>query len=178
LNQRAVLATFTLVAALSGCRSEGVSTGTAPVETGARGDATASAQPAHEASGPLPVDITGGEYPLRGEILIPAGRGPFPAVVYNHGSEREPSLRWMGETARWLQAQGYVALFPYRRGTIGSEGPYWEAEVEGAPEAERDRAMVSAFERELADVMTAVEWLDQPLAKAPRIQERICVSLY
>jgi dienelactone hydrolase len=36
---------------------------------------------------------------LRAFIFRPTGPGPFPALVYNHGSERDPSLDFMGELA-------------------------------------------------------------------------------
>ena len=64
------------------------------------------------------VRIDGGAQVLGGDLLVPAGGGPFPAIVYNHGSEPNPSLRC-------FQEHGFVVLVPYRRGTSRSEGPYW-----------------------------------------------------
>jgi carboxymethylenebutenolidase len=117
----------------------------------------------------LEVVISGGEYALRAELLIPHGKGPFPAIVYNHGSERDPSLRWMGATGRWFQENGFVALFPYRRGCNGSEGPYWSDEVESYPYEERARATVQALEAQSEDVLTAVDWL----ARRPEVDPKL-----
>ena len=42
---------------------------------------------------PAPGSITTNE--LRGFLYVPPGRGPFPAVLWNHGSERLPG--WQPE---------------------------------------------------------------------------------
>ncbi len=119
------------------------------------------------------LNISGGPFPLSADLLVPTGGGPFPAVIYNHGSEREPSLRWLGGTARWLRARGFVALFPYRRGRPGSGGEFWKVGVYALPPAQQPAAMVSAFESELEDVQAAVRWL----AKRPEVDpHRIAVA--
>src|SRR5690242_18299940 len=79
------------------------------------------------------VSIGGGPYALQGDLLFPEGAGPFPAVVYNHGSEEDPSLQRMHRTATWFIDNGFAVLFPYRRGTGGSEGPHWKDVAERFP---------------------------------------------
>jgi carboxymethylenebutenolidase len=144
-----------LVAAAAGCRRE------------------AAAKPAPTFASRSEVAIPSGPYTLRGDLLIPDGRGPHPAIVYNHGSERDPSLRWMGDTAQWFQEQGFVVLVPYRRGCNGSGGPYWKEAVDARAGGERDRAIVDALELQADDAMAAVAWL----ARRPEVDPaRIAVA--
>lgn len=120
------------------------------------------------------VRILSGGLTLRGWLLKPAGTGPFPSLVYNHGSEREPSLTWMGATADYFQAHGYVALFPFRRGSGGSEGPHWLESVRNSP-GPPGRALIEALEAENADVVAAVDWLQrQPFVDGKRVAVAGC----
>lgn len=126
-----------------------------------------------EAAAPSAVAIPGGPYALRGDLFTPAGRGPFPAIVYNHGSERDPSLDFLGTTGRWFQQHGFVVLFVYRRGAGGSDGPYWQDTVERLPTAAQAQATVDALEAETEDVMIAGRWL----ASRPEVDpERLAVA--
>ncbi|MCA9524551.1 MAG: dienelactone hydrolase family protein, partial [Myxococcales bacterium] len=110
-------------------------------------------------STPLAVTIAGERHSLSGELLLPEGFGPFPALIYNHGSERHPSLKWLGKTARWFQRQGFVVLIPYRRGHATTPGAYFMDRIRSLPLDERDSAFVEAFEGQTDDVLQAVEWL-------------------
>ncbi|SRR5712692_4454657 len=51
---------------------------------------------------------------LSGFIYKPKGVGPFPAVLYNHGSERKPG--WKPELGELFSEKGYVFFVPHRRG--------------------------------------------------------------
>src|SRR5260370_27431119 len=95
---------------------------------------------------------------LRGWLLKPTGSVPFPAVVYNHGSVRDPSIDYFGDLALWFQAHGYVVLLPFRRGAGGSDGPYWDDVVSRGGE-ERDRAVVAQLEKENDDGVNSIAWL-------------------
>ena len=111
---------------------------------------------------------------LRGWLIRPAGASPFPAIIYNHGSERDPSLIWMGATANFFQAHGYVAFFPFRRGAGGSEGPYWK-DVAGRGSGDPEQALVAALDAENVDVVEAVKWLkNQPFVDAQRVAVAGC----
>ena len=110
-------------------------------------------------SPPEEVRFPSGPYKLRGALLRPEGPGPSPALVYNHGSESDPSLDYMGELARWFQKRGFVVLFPFRRGASGSEGQHWETLVEARPEAERDRATVEQLDAQSDDVLAGIAFL-------------------
>ena len=51
---------------------------------------------------------------LHGFIFRPAGDGPFPAVLYNHGSERLPGTK--PQIGAFFASKGYVLFVPHRRG--------------------------------------------------------------
>lgn len=67
------------------------------------------------------VKFKSGDIELAGTLYIPNGTGPFPAVVFVHGSgaETRDNSRY---SARWLQSLGYVALTYDKRGTGDSGG--------------------------------------------------------
>ena len=73
---------------------------------------------------PEEVAFRSGESTLRGFIFRPAGDGPFPAVLYNHGSERLPGTK--AEIGDLFAGKGYVVFVPHRRGQgrSQSEGTY------------------------------------------------------
>jgi dienelactone hydrolase len=65
------------------------------------------------------VDVRSGELTLRAQVWRPSGRGPFPAVLFNHGSysARDPLLRSAPETLGPVFARhGYVFLWLHRQG--------------------------------------------------------------
>src|SRR5258706_15812536 len=61
---------------------------------------------------------------LEAYFYRPAGDGPFPLVVYNHGSRAgEERSEWpVGFIGRLLLPEGYAVLVPERRGYGKSEG--------------------------------------------------------
>ena len=78
---------------------------------------------------------------LRGKLVRPAGRGPFPAVVIVHGSGRESAVDTY--YMPYLFAQHGIATLVYdKRGTGGSEGDYTQN-----------------FHVLARDVVAAVDWL-------------------
>src|SRR5580658_9774943 len=63
------------------------------------------------------VAFTSGDKVLHGLLYRPSGEGPFPAVVYNHGSA--PGLinnAAFDSIAPYFTAKGWVFFAPYRRG--------------------------------------------------------------
>jgi dienelactone hydrolase len=71
--------------------------------------------------------------PMAITIYRPAGEGPYPVVVFNHGravtEKRAAQGRWRPETAaRYLVAKGFVVLAPTRIG-------YWETYGDFDPES-------------------------------------------
>jgi dienelactone hydrolase len=112
-----------------------------------------------ESLSPREVTFQSGPYRLRGYVMKPAGIGPFPALVWNHGSEPDPSLDYSGELGAWFQKRGFAVFFPYRRGSSGSEGPYWKDLVDQAAQADRAKAMVEQLDAHSADVLAAIEFI-------------------
>ncbi|WP_435746285.1 alpha/beta hydrolase family protein [Nocardioides sp. SYSU DS0663] len=61
---------------------------------------------------------------VSGELLVPRGRGPFPAVVLNHGYI-DPAIytlgRGLSREQEWLASNGFVVLHTDYRGHAGSD---------------------------------------------------------
>lgn len=106
---------------------------------------------------------------LAGFWLPPEGAGPFPGIVFNHGSDGLLPLSMPGVLA--LRDLGYATFLPVRRGHNEQPGPFWLDRVPapwGSPEM-GDQLMV-ALRDELRDVLAAVRWLAaHPLVDAGRL---------
>ncbi len=66
---------------------------------------------------------------LETTVFRPAGAGPFPLVVMNHGAigKRDPAPRWRPvEIAQWFESRGFIVAVPMRRGNAGSGGDWAE----------------------------------------------------
>jgi dipeptidyl aminopeptidase/acylaminoacyl peptidase len=104
---------------------------------------------------------------LHGLLYRPDGSAAFPAVLWNHGSERDPGV--LDELARFYDTQGYVLFAPHRRGHGRSAGDYPIAELHDRLRAEagergiqRHRlaeAVIELLELGLADTLAAFDWL-------------------
>jgi dienelactone hydrolase len=98
-----------------------------------------------------------GELNIEAYFYKPAGDGPFPLVIYNHGSrsgqERtEIPFRFI---AAILVPQGYAVLVPERRGYGKSDGQTYDEEVQG-DSADR---MMQRFREEASDVLAGLDYL-------------------
>ncbi len=60
------------------------------------------------------VAFPSGGLELRGFVFKPEGAGPFPAILYNHGSEDKPGAK--PELGRFFSTNGYLFFVPHRRG--------------------------------------------------------------
>jgi carboxymethylenebutenolidase len=71
------------------------------------------------------VTFKSGDLTLVGYLFKPSGTGPFPTVVWNHGSERNPGggPQFDSVAAVFVPA-GYAVFAPMRRGHSDSEGEY------------------------------------------------------
>src|ERR1700704_1417393 len=123
------------------------------------------------------VSFPSGNLTLRGFLHRPAGPGPFPAVSWNHGSERQPGSA--GALGDFYTSNGFVLFVPHRRGHGESPGEYFAGEVEPRARAEsRDTAeyrrkvvqlVIEMHEVHLHDTIAAVGWLaQQPLVDSGR----------
>lgn len=101
------------------------------------------------AAGPLPaaadtVVVPSGELRLQAQLFHPAGRGPFPTVLFNHGSGHSRGTSAGGPDNRHPELlgpvfarHGYLFLYLYRRGDGLSAG-------QGTPSGDvMDRAFAS-----------------------------------
>jgi dienelactone hydrolase len=122
------------------------------------------------------VTFDSGELALVGYLYHPEGSGPWPALIWNHGSEKDPAAGAQFDTvASVFVAAGYLVFAPVRRGHGGSEGDYVVDRVKftfrqrGKDEA--DRLTVRLLESEqLADQMAALEYVKQlPFVDPDRI---------
>jgi dienelactone hydrolase len=81
---------------------------------------------------PQHVSFPGGNLVLRGTLYTPQGDGPFPALIYNHGSApgkvNDVAFEQLGPL---FAARGWVFFAPYRRGQglSAAAGPYVADEI-------------------------------------------------
>ena len=72
-----------------------------------------------------PVTFTSGQLTLAGVVYKPDGPGPFPTVIWNHGSEKTPGRsRQFDAVADIFVPAGYAVFAASRRGHDSSEGAY------------------------------------------------------
>jgi dienelactone hydrolase len=91
---------------------------------------------------------------IQAYLYRPEGRGPFPLIVYNHGSRaghesESVPFTYIGEL---FAGAGYAVLVPERRGYGKSEGPPVPSE-----RASLESALVARLQAETDDVLAAVE---------------------
>ena len=91
---------------------------------------------------------------LYGFIYVPEGKGPFPAVLWNHGSEKRPG--WQLELASFYTLHGFVFFLPHRRGQGRSPGPYIMDEIHAGG---NPIVAVQAQQTANEDVVAAMKWL-------------------
>jgi dienelactone hydrolase len=103
------------------------------------------------------VEISPGPPRLVGYVYRPRGAGPFPAILYNHGSEPDPD-RPPG-VAAFFNAHGYVLFAPHRRGRPPSGGTHESVLLQRLPAAERGRAVVRELESQVDDILAGLAWL-------------------
>jgi carboxymethylenebutenolidase len=101
---------------------------------------------------------------LHGCILLPQGRGPFPAIIFNHGSEKNPEPCGPPALASAYLKRGYIFFTFQRHGHGASPGPYIRDLQEEIRESNQDpkakeRQIVTLQEGHNLDVVGAVRWL-------------------
>jgi dienelactone hydrolase len=111
---------------------------------------------------------------LEAYFFKPEGSGPFPLVVYNHGSRaNQERVEWPAYyIARLLVPAGYAVLVPERRGYGKSDGATFAEEI---GTAERGQRFVDRLTREAEDVNAAVAYA---LVKLPVDPKRIVMQGY
>src|SRR5262245_37933636 len=71
------------------------------------------------------ITVMSDDLALAAYVYKPDGPGPFPTVIWNHGSEKNPGGGpQFDSVAKIFVPAGYVVFATVRRGHGGSEGPY------------------------------------------------------
>src|SRR5262245_4296415 len=93
---------------------------------------------------------------IQAYLYKPEGDGPFPAVIYNHGSRngRERQSVPFEHIGRLLTNAGYVTLVSERRGYGRSDGIAWPEDV-----GKKQGRVVTRLDQETEDVLAAVDFL-------------------
>jgi dienelactone hydrolase len=95
---------------------------------------------------------------LEAYLYRPSGDGPFPLIVYNHGSAQpgEEAVEWPAPfIARMFVPAGYAVLVPERRGYGKSEGAPFSTAI-GQDRGER---FLRRQQDEAGDINAAVEYV-------------------
>jgi dienelactone hydrolase len=103
------------------------------------------------------IGFKSGDLELKGYIWKPSGDGPFPALLWNHGSEKSPGS--IDTVAPYFVNKGYVFFVPHRRGQGRSPGPYIMDELNALSSDNRGRMLVELHEIHLEDQLAGLEYL-------------------
>jgi dienelactone hydrolase len=126
--------------------------------------ATAYGQARAEYSG---VFYLSGSLRIEAYLYKPDGDGPFPVIIYNHGTREgherlSVPFQYVGSM---LTKAGYVVLVPERRGYGKSDGAIWRDETRNDP-----ARLVPRLQAETDDVLAAIDYLRTlPFANTKRM---------
>ena len=117
---------------------------------------------------PEEVVFTSNGLQLHGFLWRPSETGPFPAILWNHGSEKYPGSE--PALAKFYTGHSYVFFVPHRRGQGRSPGPYIQDLVAQAPPFARGQRMMQLQDEEVVDVIAALGFLkSQPFVDPSRL---------
>ena len=126
----------------------------------------------------IPVSFPSEGLTLRGWIYKPKGEGPFPAIIWNHGSEKNPTAH--PELGLFYTSHGYVLFLPVRHGHNPSPGDYISDLLASYRAQVHDPAKVGEYAVKLQDeynkdVKAAIRWLrEQPYVDGNRMAVTGC----
>src|SRR5581483_3783241 len=126
---------------------------------------------AHRSLAAAPDEVTfpNGPLALKGFIYKPEGAGPFPAILYSHGSERRPGAK--PEIGNFFTAKGYAVFVPHRRGHGRSPA---DRQVDALSD-QGSRGVVALHELHLEDTLAALAYLrSQPYIDSRRVVAAGC----
>jgi carboxymethylenebutenolidase len=119
------------------------------------------------ADAPQDVTIPAGKYQLHGCFWTPDGPGPYPVMIFNHGSEKNPAPCGPPDLASFYQKKGFAFFTFQRHGQGASPGEYIidlqrRAFMENRfdPRAAQNE-VVGLQELYNKDVEAAVAWLEE-----------------
>ena len=116
-----------------------------------------------------------GRLRIQAYLYRPDGAGPFPTVIYNHGSRppaRERQSVPFEHIGRLLTRAGYAVLVTERRGYGRSDGPTWSQEVGANP-----GRVVPRLEAETDDVLAAAGRVTTPMLLLVSENDRTTASI-
>jgi dienelactone hydrolase len=108
---------------------------------------------------PREVAFRSGAYELKAYLFLPPGPGPFPCMIYNHGSgvTKGSEDAVQPGIAAALMSWGIACLYPHRHGYGNSPGPDWRSECPAETfSPEYNRQIIARLDRESADVVAAL----------------------
>jgi carboxymethylenebutenolidase len=105
------------------------------------------------AAGAEEVTFPSGKLVLHGFLYRPQGNGPFPAILYNHGSEEKPGTK--PALGNFFSSKGYVFFVPHRRGRGRSPN---DSNVESL-RAQGRAGAIALHETHLDDQLAALAYL-------------------
>lgn len=102
------------------------------------------------------VFYTSGNLRIQAYLYKPDGDGPFPVVIYNHGTRngRERASLPFPHVGKMLTRAGYAVLVPERRGYGKSDGEIWWQEVGSDP-----ARLIPRLQAETDDVLAGIDYL-------------------
>ena len=107
------------------------------------------------ATQPEEVTFPSGKLVLHGFLYRPLRNGPFPAILYNHGSEEKPGTK--PALGKFFSSKGYVFFVPHRRGHGSSaHDPFVES-----LRAQGEGGAIALHETHLEDQLAALAFLTQ-----------------
>jgi dienelactone hydrolase len=125
----------------------------------------AQAQSAAEPQSYKEVFYSSGPLSIQAYLYQPPGNGPFPLIIYNHGSRenRERESRPFSYIGGLLLKNGYAVLVPERRGYGRSDGPTFSEEMRQTigrrGNVAGDPYFVGRLQAESEDVLSALDFL-------------------
>jgi len=128
-----------------------------PASSPAPAPSKAVAAPARVPLEPEFVNFASGALTLGGFLYRPPGPGPFPAIVFNHGSEENPGAK-EGQ-ARFYVEHGFVLFVPHRRGQGSSRHAGTDINTLYNPAASDSPAFADALVAQADDVTAAITYV-------------------
>lgn len=118
--------------------------------------AGASAQTPEQSRAFEEVSYPSGNLKIEAYVFKPQGKGPFPVVIYNHGSRpgHERAERPFEYVGKMLADNGYMVVVPERRGYGKSEGVPFSEEIGD----DRGLRYVTRLQQEADDVIAAAQF--------------------
>lgn len=115
----------------------------------------------------LAIKLGDRDFSLAARVFRPAGPGPFPLVVINHGtpvSIADASRVKLGfsQAAQWFVSQGYAVVVALRPGFGDSDGPYMERSTGQCDDRDyvHDGRATAAVEAAIAESAAALPGID------------------